>query len=407
MTPMERDSRKGVGEEGFVWGPDTIETEVRGRIRGMIETIVKEELEATLGAGRSQRVGAARTGYRHGARERQLTTSLGKTTIILPRARLKNGDGEESEWHSRIVPRYQRRTERVDGALLGCYLSGINTRRLRGALSPLLRGAPLSKDAVSRLVGRLRDEFTAWWTRDLAAEEVCYIFMDGWYPRVRIGKKRTRVPVLVTLGVCADGRRIVLDIRIAGQESEAAWRELVQSLVKRHLGTPILAVIDGNPGLQAALRAQWPEIAIQRCTNHKLRNLLAKAPAHLREELAEDYRRMVYAETREMVEQARVSFLRKWRLRCKAVVSSFEEAGDELFTFLLFPQSQWKALRTTNALERINEEFRRRTKTQASLPGEDAVLLLLYGLLRSGQIVLRRIDGRHDMVKLNPHVKAA
>jgi putative transposase len=127
-------------------------------------------------------------------------------------------------------------------------------------------------------------------------------------------------------------------------------------------------VIDGNPGLQAALQAQWPGIAIQRCTKHKLRNLLAKAPAHLREELAEDYRRMVYAETREAVEQARASFLRKWRLRCKAVVRSFEEAGDELFTFLQFPQSQWKALRTTNALERINEEFRRRTKTRHHCP---------------------------------------
>jgi transposase-like protein len=115
----------------------------------------------------------------------------------------------------------------------------------------------------------------------------------------------------------------------------------------------------------------------------------------------------VYAETREAVEQAHVSLLHKWRLRCKAVVSSFEEAGGQLFTFLLFPQSQWKALRTTNALERINEEFRRRTKTQASLPGEDAVLLLLYGLRRSGQIVLHRIDGRHEMVKLNPQVKAA
>jgi putative transposase len=404
---MERDSRKEVGEEGFAWGPDTIEAEIRGRIRGMIETIVEEELQAALGAARSQQVGAARTGYRHGARERQLTTSLGKTTIMLPRARLKDDEGEESEWHSRLIPRYQRRTERVDRALLGSYLSGINTRRLRGALSPLLREAPLSKDAISRLVGRLRDEFAAWATRDLAAEEVCYIFMDGWYPRVRIGKKRTRVPVLVTLGVCADGRRIVLDIRIAGQESEAAWRELLQSLVRRHLGTPTLAVIDGNPGLQAALRAQWPQIAIQRCTNHKLRNLLAKAPAHLREELAEDYRRMVYAETREAVEHARVSFLRKWRLRCKAVVSSLEEAGDELFTFLQFPTLQWKALRTTNALERINEEFRRRTKTQASLPGEDAVLLLLYGLLRSGQIVLRRIDGRNDLPKPKPQLKAA
>lgn len=326
---------------------------------------------------------------------------------MLPRARLKEADGAEREWHSRIIPRYQRRTERVDGALLGTYLSGINTRRLRGALSPLLRGAPLSKDAVSRLVGRLRDEFTAWSTRDLAAEEVCYLFLDGWYPRVRIGKKHARVPVLVTMGVCADGRRIVLDMGIAGQESEAAWRELLQALVKRNLGTPTLAVIDGNPGLQAALRAQWPVIAIQRCTNHKLHNLLAKAPAHLREELAEDYRRMVYADTGEAVEQARAGFVRKWRLRCKAVVSSFEEAGAELFTFLQFPPLQWKALRTTNALERINEEFRRRTKTQASLPDEDAVLLLLYGLLRSGQIVLRRIDGRNLLPKPTTQLKAA
>jgi transposase-like protein len=171
----------------------------------MIEVIVEEELESRLGAGRSQRVGAVRTGYRHGARERQLTTSLGKTTITLPRARLTGADGKESEWHSRIIPRYQRRTERVDGALLGSYLSGINSRRLRGALSPLLRGAPLSKDAVSRLVGRLRDEFTTWSARDLAAEEVRYLFLDGWYPRVRIDKKRARVPVLVTMGVCADG----------------------------------------------------------------------------------------------------------------------------------------------------------------------------------------------------------
>jgi putative transposase len=407
MTPMERDSRKAVEEEGFVWGPDTIEAEIRERIRGMIEAIVEEELEAALGAGRSQRVGATRTGYRHGVRERQLTTSLGNTKIAVPRARLKGADGAESEWHSRTLPRYQRRTERVDAALLGAYLSGINSRRLRGALSPLLRDAPISKDAVSRLVGRLRDEFSAWSTRDLAAEEVCYLFLDGWYPRVRIGKKRVRVPVLVVLGVCADGRRIVLAMRIAGQESEAAWRELLQSLVERHLGTPTLAVIDGNPGLLTALRAQWPALAIQRCTNHKLRNLLAKAPAHLREELAEDYRRMVYADSREIVEQERARFLRKWRLRCKAVVSSFEEAGEELFSFLQFPQSQWKALRTTNALERINEEFRRRTKTQASLPDEDAVLLLLYGLLRSGQIVLRRLDGRNDLPKPKPQLKAA
>src|SRR5271169_4506473 len=397
MTPMVMDSRKAVGEEGFEWGADFIEGEIRSRIRNLIEGIVAEELEAALGAGKSQRVGAARGGYRHGSRERQLTTSLGPTTITMPRARLQDEAGQESEWHSRVIRRYQRRTERVDGAILGLYLSGSNTRRLRGALAPLLRGAPLSKDAVSRLVGRLREDFAAWSKRDLGAEQVRYLFQDGWYPRVRIGKKRVRVPVLVTLGVCADGRRVVLDMRIAGAESEQAWLDAVRSLTARNLGAPALAVIDGNPGLAAALRMQWPKVAIQRCTNHKLWNLLAKVPAHLREELAEDYRRMVYAESREAVEHARVGFLRKWKLRCKAVGASFEEAGDQLFTFTAFPSSQWKALRTTNALERINEEFRRRTKTQASLPNEEAVLFLLFGLLRSGQVRLRRLVGWQDL----------
>jgi len=370
---------------------------MRERIRGTIEIIVEEELEEALGAPRSQRVGAGRVGYRHGKRSRTLTTSLGPTTIAMPRARIAGEDGRQREWHSQIIPRYQRRTERVDEAILGVYLSGTNTRRLRGALAPLLRGAPLSKDAVSRLVGRLREDFAAWAQRDLGELKVGYLFLDGWYPRVRIGKKRVPVPVLVTLGVCADGRRVILDLRLAGVESERAWLDAVQSLVARKLGAPLLAVIDGNPGLAAALTAQWPAMAIQRCTNHKLWNLLAKAPAHLREELAEDYRRMIYGESREAIEQARRGFARKWKLRCQAVQQSFEEAGDQLFTFIAFPSSQWKALRTTNALERINEEFRRRTKTQASLPNEEAVLLLLFGLLRSGQIKLRRLVGWKEL----------
>jgi putative transposase len=388
---MEMDSRSG-------WqGKGALEELMRERIRATIETIVEEELEGALGAARSQRVGSVRVGYRHGKRARTLTTSLGATRITMPRARIEDGQGQNREWHSRMIPRYQRRTERVDEAILGVYLSGTNTRRIRGALAPLLRGAPLSKDAVSRLVGRLREDFEAWAQRDLGELKIHYLFLDGWYPRVRIGKKPVRVPVLVTLGVCANGHRVVLDLRLAGGESEQAWLDAVRSLAARNLGVPRLAVIDGNPGLAAALRMQWPQLALQRCTNHKLWNLLAKAPAHLREELAEDYRRMIYAASREAVEQARVGFLRKWKLRCKAVSSSFEEAGDELFTFTAFPISQWKALRTTNALERINEEFRRRTKTQASLPSEEAVLFLLFGLLRSGQVKLHRLIGWQDL----------
>ena len=380
---------------------DSLETLMRERVRATLEGLVEEELAAALGADRSARVGTVRQGYRHGTRPRTLTTSLGPTTLAMPRARI-HGAGTVSEWRSQLVPRYQRRTRRVDEALLGVYLAGTNTRRIKAALAPLLRGGPLSKDAISRLVGRLREDFETWRARDLAGDQIRYLFLDGWYPKVRLGKQRVRVPVLVTLGVRADGQRVVLDLRLVGDESAAAWSEVVASLIARHLGPPVLAVVDGNPGLVAALRAAWPSIALQRCTAHKLRNLLAKAPARLREELAEDYRRMIYAEHATQVAQARTGFTKKWRLRCPGVVDSLAEAGDDLFTFVRFPTAQWKALRTTNALERIHEEFRRRVKTQASLPSQDAVLLLLFGLLRSGAITLRALVGYQELARATP-----
>ena len=385
------------GKEIPRFGRDSIEQAMRQRIRDTIEELVKEELDAALGASKSARVGEQRQGYRHGPRERTLTTSVGPATFAMPRARIQRADGRRTEWRSETVRRYERRTTRVDEAILGVYLAGGNTRRIKGALAPLLKDGPLSKDAVSRLVGRLREDFETWRSRDLAEEDIRYVFMDGWYPKVRIGGRRERVPVLVTLGVRGNGERIVLDLRLVGEESAASWTEVVASLTARQLARPVLAIIDGNPGLMNALRSHWPGIEIQRCTAHKLWNLQSKAPARLREELTEDYRRMIYGDTVAAVQHERARFTKKWQLRCPAVMESLKEAGDELFTFLRFPSSQWKALRTTNALERINEEFRRRTKTQASLPGHDAVVLLLFGLLRSGQIKLRVLDGYRDL----------
>jgi len=377
-----------------VFGPDTIEQYMREQVREKLEKIIEEEVMLALGAGRYERVGEERRGYLHGKRQRTLTTSLGPTRFEMPRARLKIENGGTTEWSSRIVARYQRRTRRIDEAILGVYLSGSNTRRIRGALAPLLKGGPLSKDAVSRLVARLKEDFTAWRDRDLSTEDIRYVFLDGWYPKVRIGKKRDRVPVLVILGIRGDGSRVILDMCLAGEESCASWGELIDSLVRRHMKAPRLAIIDGNAGVEAALLKQWPKTEIQRCTAHKLRNLKSKAPARMQEEVAEDYRRMIYADNAEAVEQQRQRFVKKWKLLCPAVIDSLNEAGDQLFTFTKFPRSQWKSLRTTNALERVNEEFRRRTKTQSSLPNADAVLLLLFGLLKTGQIrFCYKIDG--------------
>jgi transposase-like protein len=138
---MDSDSKIAAAAEAVAFGPETIETTMRRRIRDTIERLVEEELEVTLGATKSARVGAKRHGYRHGTRPRTLTTSLGPAQFALPRARVAAADGTPREWQSVIVPRYQRRTARVDAALVGVYLTGTNTRRVKGALAPLLRGA--------------------------------------------------------------------------------------------------------------------------------------------------------------------------------------------------------------------------------------------------------------------------
>jgi transposase-like protein len=126
---------------------------------------------------------------------------------------------------------------------------------------------------------------------------------------------------------------------------------------------------------------------------HKHRNLLAHAPKKLHEELSADYTDMIYARSAAEVQGKRKAFLRKWKLKCRAVADSLEEAGDRLFTFLRYPESQWRSIRTTNAIERLHEEFRRRIKTQCVLPCADTACMLFWALLASGQIVLRKVDG--------------
>lgn len=132
---------------------------------------------------------------------------------------------------------------------------------------------------------------------------------------------------------------------------------------------------------------------VQRCTVHKHRNLLAHAPSRLHDELSADSTDMIYAENREKVLARRQAFLRKWKLKCRGVADSLEEAGERLFTFLRYPQPQWRSLRTSNAIERLHEEFKRRIKTQCVLPCADTACMLFWALLAGGQITLRKVDG--------------
>jgi putative transposase len=373
-----------------------LEAAIRERVREVIELILEEEVEAALGAGRSQRV-AERCGYRHGRNPRRLTLRTGAVQLTVPRGRLVMSDGSEREWHSQLVPRYRRSSAEVEQSVLNVYLSGSNTRRIRGALEPLLSGAALSKSAVSRLVLRLEESYRLWQRRDLVEEKILYVYLDAIYPKVRSAGRVVSLPVLVALGVKDTGEKVLLSLLSAGAESTDGWQMLLEDLAARKMGRPRLVMSDGNPGLGAALDRLWPGVAHQRCTVHKLRNLVAKAPKHAHEAVREDYHRIVYAETRDAAQRAHAAFLLKWKKLCPAVAASLEEAGEQLLTFYQFPVSQHLSLRTTNIIERMQQEFRRRIKTQAALPNEGAVLRVFFGLWISGQMKLRRIRGYRDL----------
>ncbi len=371
--------------------PVSLSELIHQHVRAAIETAVHEELRAALGTRPYER-SEVRLGYRNGIRERTLTGPTGPVALVLPRATLFRGAGAK-EWTSSIVPRYQRRMPEVNEAVIATYLAGGNTRRIRGALRPLLKAAPLSKSAVSRVIATLKDGLEAWRTRSLTDLDVIYVYLDGFALRVRSAGKVVSVPVLGVIGVVPDGHKHLLALELCGGESFGSWKGCLDDLLARGLRAPMLAIIDGNAGLRRAVGLVWPSAAVQRCCVHKLRNLERKAPKHAIAAIRDDFHRAVYATNADAAHVAYAAFERTWAKRCPGVVASLREGGDELLTFYRFPKAQWKTLRTTNTIERLHEEFRRRVKTQGSLPSEDAALVLLFSLVASGQIKLRRIDG--------------
>ena len=374
-------------------GYDPIEDRLRQTVRATIEALFEEELEAFIGRCRYGRGGGTKRGYRHGHRERQLTGTFGTETVRVPRARIEDEAGKITEWRSKALPRYQRLTKKAEALIAAVYLAGTNTRRVKRALVGLFEGA-ISKDVVSRAWRKVKVDWEAWCARSLAEEDIVRLILDGTVIKTRLDRKATNISVLAAIGVRRDGQKVLLSIKNMGGESTAAWGQFLADLDARGLKRPEFVIVDGAPGLEAALVALWGDkLPIQRCTVHKHRNLLGHAPKHLHDELTADYRDMIYADTAAEIETRRKAFLRKWRLKCRAVADSLEEAGERLFTFTRLDPSQWKSARTTNAIERLNEEFRRRIKTQTVLPCAETVPMLLWALLASGQIQMRKVDG--------------
>ncbi|HEY0392742.1 MAG TPA: IS256 family transposase [Solirubrobacterales bacterium] len=377
---------------------DPIEDGLRAKVRGFIETMIEEELTTALSRprygrrqdGKEAAVGVV--GYRHGRRMRRLTGTFGSTDIVVPRAHLVGANGVRSEWKSAALRAYQRRTLAADALIASTYLAGTNTRRVRRALAAVFAEG-VGKDVVSRVWRKVKTDWEAWNARSLQEEPIVRLILDGTVVRVRLDRKATSISLLVVIGVREDGQKVLLAVKNMGGETTEAWRAVLDDLIGRGLRRPQFLIVDGAPGLERALAAVWDGVPTQRCTVHKHRNVLAHAPQRLHDEISADYTDMIYAATAEDIEERRKAFLRKWRLRHRAVADSLEEAGDKLFAFTRLPPSQWKSARTTNAIERLHEEFKRRVKTQTVLPSAETAAMLFWALLASCQIQMRKVDG--------------
>ena len=290
--------------------------------------------------------------------------------------------------------------ERQDEMGLASHRNAVAARdRLAGELLPLLGEEHLSKSAVSRVASRLKELFRRWSERDLSLERYAIVFLDGFHLKVRMARRVVSVPVLAVLGVAEDGRKHLVALQLAASEAGSHWSSLIADLQRRGLEAPVLILSDGHAGLRKAI-ALWPGAQVPRCTWHKWQNLVEHCPVHARRELKRDYDAIVYAEDGLAARAAYEAFVTKWTSLCPAVARSLEEAGEQLLTFYAFPKAMWRVLRTTNTLENLNREFRRRTKTQASFPTEEAAVTLLYGLVAFGQIQLRKIDGHRHVSEL-------
>jgi transposase-like protein len=246
---------------------------LRRRVVEAIQIVLDEEIAAVLGSEAYERV-ETRRGYRNGAERRKVTTEVGPVEIEIPRGRLFQPDGKSTEFQSGVVAKYQRRTRKVDEAILGTYLAGGNTRRIRKALAPLLGEANLSKSAISRVVARIKEAFGRWSERDLSEESYPIVFLDGIHLKVRLVRRVVSVPIMVALGVDEEGRKKLVSMKLLGAESGAAWGELIKDLKRRGLPEPALVVTDGNGGLTTQTAELWRSARLQRCVVHKLKNLL-------------------------------------------------------------------------------------------------------------------------------------
>lgn len=357
------------GEPGRIFEMMTMN--IQKTVGGYLTKLMDAELTHHLGRKRYER-GEGKKNHRNGSYPRNFCIKgIGEVEVEVPRDRA-------GDYKTQVLPKGKRYETRIAEDLSMMYLSGISTRTL-SLLSRRLIGRKLSHAEVSTANRELQEAVEKWRTRDLSKEEIKYLFLDGTNFSMRSGRNVEKIPVLAAIGVRKDNTRLVVGLQSGDKESAATWREFFKDLKQRNLdGAHVsLGVMDGLPALEKVFMEEFPKAKTQRCQVHVARNVLAKAPQKLKEKVADDMRSIFYASSKDKAMEFYEEFIEKWGKEIPSAVKSLENSIQSCLTFFNFPKEEWISLRTTNIIERLNKEFKRRTKSMEIVAGENAC----YGLL--------------------------
>lgn len=350
---------------------DMIRVNVRESVGQYLSALMDNELTHFLGRERYER-SEGESNHRNGSYPRDFTLKgIGEVGVKVPRDR-------KGEFSTQVIPRSIQYEDAIREDLCAMFLAGVSTRTL-SMMSERLIGRSISAMEVSETSKELTHAVETWRERDLSGETYKYIFVDGTFFSMRIDGAIDKVPLLVAIGVTETGHRTVLGLQFGDKESASNWREFFKDLKKRGLNAKgvTLGIMDGLKGLERVFKEEFPKAKVQRCQLHVARNVLAKVPRKLKKTIGDEIRSIFYASTRKKALEFFSSFKTKWEPELPSAVKCLENSLDACLTYLSFPQEEWICLRTTNVIERVNKEFKRRTKPMEIVAGERSCYTLL------------------------------
>ena len=333
-----------------------------------LEPYLEEELIEMIGAEKYQRA-ASRRGARNGSYFRSFLTSQGHIDGKIPRSRDHGSPGGDS------LGNYKRRSKELDDAICEAYVGGVSTRGMEHVTSALT-GEAVKKSTVSRITKRLEDEVESLRNAKIT-EPYVYLYLDATFLDARWARTVENVAALVAYGIGPDGKRHLLGVTIGAQESTDSWSDLLRQLVDRGLSGVRLVIADGHGGLWKAARLHIPEAAHQRCSVHLIRNVVASVPKKLSARVAKLVVEILHAPSLAEAKKRKVEFEKGLGLQVPEAVECLDATFNLATTYYKFPKEHWKRIRSTNRLERLNTEIKRRIKAVSAFPDRASALRLV------------------------------